>query len=72
MRFIKDGVEYVSGMDAAITFCVGYPSDLKIFRKRGMPYEITDGSISKEYKTYKSNKYIYPVKKCQRWFAGEE
>jgi hypothetical protein len=72
MRFTKDGVEYVSGQDAAIAFCVASTGNLGTYRKQGLPYEVSNEYIRKEYKTYKSDKYIYPVKKCQKWFAGEE
>lgn len=67
MKFIKDGAEYVSGMDAAIAFCVANTGNLAFYRNQGMPYEVSNEYIRKEYKTYKTDKYIYPVKKCQRW-----
>ncbi|HCT63884.1 MAG TPA: hypothetical protein DIC60_01165 [Lachnospiraceae bacterium] len=69
MKFIKDGVLYVSGDDAIEVFFVGDATHLGIFRKQGMPFELLN-SIKPGLQ--KREKYCYPVEKCRRWFAGEE
>jgi hypothetical protein len=71
MRFVKDGIEYVSGKDAALEFYVANASNLVSYRKQGMPFYIFDKAMKRKYKLRKE-KYFYPIKKCQKWFAGEE
>ena len=72
MRYRKNGVEYVTGNDAVIEFYVASTNYLQRYRKQGMPYEMLDLETKIKYKITESERYAYPLKKCQRWFAGEE
>ncbi|MCI1958856.1 MAG: hypothetical protein LKJ25_04435 [Clostridia bacterium] len=71
MRFVKDGIEYVTGMDAVEEFYVSNSSCLASYRRYGMPFYIFDKATKRRYKLRKE-KYFYPVRKCRKWFAGEE
>lgn len=69
MELIKGNVLYVSGCDAENIF-FATPAKLGLFRRQGMPFELIK-NISPDAHTTPNEKYCYPVKKCQRWFAGE-
>ncbi|MDD3570281.1 MAG: hypothetical protein PHY44_04180 [Lachnospiraceae bacterium] len=69
MKFIKDGVLYLSGDDAESAFYETF-SNIGRFRRQGMSFELTR-EINPEARVTTNEKYCYPVEKCRRWFAGE-
>ena len=72
MRYRKDGIEYVTGTDAVFEFCAFSTDSFRRYRKQGMPFIKLDSDSKRKYKKTESERYAYPLKKCQRWFAGEE
>ncbi|MCI1959678.1 MAG: hypothetical protein LKJ25_08675 [Clostridia bacterium] len=72
MKFIENGVEYVSGMETVEVFYLSCASCLASYRKQGLPFYTFDKKTKKKYNAYNRSKYFYPIKKCQKWFAGEE
>lgn len=64
MRIVVDGEEYVNGDDFEYEFCAG-GSIAALWREQGMPFIYDD-------REGVNSKYLYPVRKCHAWFAGEE